>query len=136
MSEAGCAPPQRLCKGAVALKEARLRMCPFCSRRSHDAWIDNGHAIAFADAYPVTEGHTLVVLRKHVSSIYRLTAEEQAAAWSLVAEVRERLLTGLKPDAFNIGLNDGLAAGQTIEHAHVHIIPRRERDLADPRGGI
>jgi len=65
-----------------------------------------------------------------------LTAEEQAAAWSLVAEVRERLLTGLKPDAFNIGLNDGLAAGQTIEHAHVHIIPRRERDLADPRGGI
>jgi diadenosine tetraphosphate (Ap4A) HIT family hydrolase len=84
----------------------------------------------------LTEGHTLVIPRKHVSSIYELTAEEQSAIWSLVAEVRERLLTGLKPDAFNIGLNDGLAAGQTVEHAHVHVIPRRKGDVPDPRGGI
>jgi diadenosine tetraphosphate (Ap4A) HIT family hydrolase len=53
-----------------------------------------------------------------------------------VAEVRERLLTGLKPDAFNIGVSDGLVAGQTIEHAHVHIIPTRKGDVPDPRGGI
>lgn len=50
--------------------------------------------------------------------------------------MRERLLTGMKPDAFNIGVNDGLAAGQTVEHAHVHIIPRRKGDVPDPRGGI
>jgi diadenosine tetraphosphate (Ap4A) HIT family hydrolase len=56
--------------------------------------------------------------------------------WELVAEVRERLLVGLKPDAFNIRVNDGLAAGQTVEHAHVHIIPRRKGDVTDPRGGI
>jgi diadenosine tetraphosphate (Ap4A) HIT family hydrolase len=90
----------------------------------------------FADAYPVSQGHTLVIPRKHVSSIYGLTTEEQSAIWSLVAEVRNRLLTGLKPDGFNIGVNDGLAPGQTVEHAHVHIIPRRKGDVADPRGGI
>ncbi len=53
-----------------------------------------------------------------------------------MAEVRERLLTGLKPDAFNIGVNDGLAAGQTVEHAHAHVIPRHKGDVSDPRGGI
>jgi len=110
--------------------------CPFCSLDPSREWIENEHAIAFADAYPVTDGHTLVIPRKHVASIYELNADEQAAVWSLVAQVRERLLTGMKPDAFNIGVNDGLAAGQTVEHAHVHVIPRRKGDVTDPRGGI
>jgi diadenosine tetraphosphate (Ap4A) HIT family hydrolase len=111
-------------------------LCPFCSLDPGRKWIETEHAIAFADAYPVSDGHTLVIPRKHVSSIYELTADEQSAVWSLVADVRNRLLTGLKPDAFNIGVNDGVAAGQTIEHAHVHVIPRRKGDVADPRGGI
>jgi diadenosine tetraphosphate (Ap4A) HIT family hydrolase len=84
----------------------------------------------------VTEGHTLVVPRKHVTTIYELAAAERKAIWALVAEVRKRLLTCLKPDGFNIGFNDGLAAGQTVEHAHVHVIPRRAGDVPDPRGGI
>jgi diadenosine tetraphosphate (Ap4A) HIT family hydrolase len=54
----------------------------------------------------------------------------------LVGEVRQRLLTDLRPDGFNIGFNDGLAAGQTVAHAHIHIIPRRTGDVSDPRGGI
>ena len=111
-------------------------MCPFCSLDSTLIWMENEHAIAFADAHPVSEGHSLVIPRKHVGSIYELSAKEQSAIWDLVAEVRERLLTGLKPDAFNIGVNDGLAAGQTVEHAHVHVIPRRKGDVPDPRGGI
>lgn len=110
--------------------------CPFCSLDPGQKWIETEDAIAFADAYPVSDGHTLVIPRKHVSSIYELTAEAQLAVWSLVTEVRNRLLTGLKPDGFNIGVNDGVAAGQTVEHAHVHIIPRRKGDVADPRGGI
>ena len=69
--------------------------CPFCSLDSSREWIENEHAIAFADAYPVTDGHTLVIPRKHVGSIYELNAEEQAAVWSLIAEVRGRLLTGM-----------------------------------------
>ena len=78
----------------------------------------------------------LVVPRKHVRSIYELPAGEQASIWQLVGEVRVKLLAELKPDGFNIGLNDGLAAGQTIMHAHVHIIPRRNGDVPDPRGGV
>jgi diadenosine tetraphosphate (Ap4A) HIT family hydrolase len=78
----------------------------------------------------------LVVPRKHVSTIYELTTAEQKDIWDLVGEVRQRLLTGLKPDGFNIGFNDGLAAGQTVMHAHIHVIPRRNGDVPDPRGGI
>lgn len=116
--------------------KTEMKPCPFCTLAADRRWIEHAEAIAFPDAYPVTDGHTLVIPRKHVGSIYELTAEAQSAVWSLVAEVRTRLLTGLKPDAFNIGLNDGLAAGQTVEHAHVHIIPRRKGDVPDPRGGI
>ena len=111
-------------------------ICVFCSLDPSRKWIANEHALALPDAYPVTNGHTLVIPLKHVASIYELTADEQAAVWALVTEVRARMLTGLKPDGFNIGVNDGMAAGQTIEHAHVHIIPRRTGDVPDPRGGI
>ncbi len=98
--------------------------------------IQNEHAIAFPDAYPVAEGHTLVAPRKHAASIYELSAQEQKSIWELVSEVRQRLMATLNPDGFNIGFNDGLAAGQTVSHAHVHVIPRRNGDVADPRGGI
>ena len=84
----------------------------------------------------MSEGHTLVVPTRHVISIYELTVTEQNVIWELVSEVRQRLLTDLKPDGFNIGLNDGLAAGQTVMHAHVHVIPRWSGDVPDPRGGI
>jgi diadenosine tetraphosphate (Ap4A) HIT family hydrolase len=110
--------------------------CPFCSLDPGRKWIENEDAIAFPDGYPLSDGHTLVIPRKHVFSIYELTADEQAAIWALVADIRQQLISSLKPDAFNIGVNDGLAAGQTIDHAHVHIIPRRKGDVADPRGGI
>ena len=94
------------------------------------------HALVIKDTFPVTESHTLVVPRKHVRTIYERTLTEQIAVWKLVGEVRERLLTACKPDGFNIGYNDGQAAGQTVRHAHVHVIPRRTGDVVDPRGGI
>src|SRR5436305_599130 len=97
--------------------------CPFCAVGQRK-WLENDAAIAFPDAYPLAEGHTLVVPRMHVSSLYELNTEQQSSVWDLVAEVRQRLLVGLKPDAFNIGVNDGVAAGQTVDHAHVHVIPR------------
>ena len=109
--------------------------CPFCAVGQRK-WLENDAAIAFPDAYPLAEGHTLVVPRMHVSSLYELNTEQQSSVWDLVAEVRQRLLVGLKPDAFNIGVNDGVAAGQTVDHAHVHVIPRWQGDVADPRGGI
>ncbi len=110
--------------------------CPFCSLDSNRMWIQNEHSIAFADGHPVTDGHALVIPRQHVGSMYGLRADQQAAVWDLVTEVRRRLLIGMKPDGFNIVVNDGLAAGQTVDHAHVHVIPRYTGDVPDPQGGI
>jgi diadenosine tetraphosphate (Ap4A) HIT family hydrolase len=92
--------------------------------------------VAFSDAFPVAEGHTLVLPRRHVASLFDLPDEELAAIWRLVAEVRQKLAAELNPDGFTVGVNDGAAAGQTVPHAHVHVIPRRAGDVADPRGGV
>lgn len=98
--------------------------------------MENGHAVAFLDAFPVSPGHTLVIPRRCCACLFDLPEEERAAVWALVAAVRPLLAERFHPDAFNIGLNDGPAAGQTIPHAHVHIIPRYAGDCPDPRGGI
>ena len=110
--------------------------CPFCHIENSHIHLENDFAVAFPDAFPIAEGHTLVVPKRHVASLFDLTEEEQAALWRLVAMVRTKLLAELKPDGFNIGVNDGPAAGQTVMHAHVHVIPRRTGDVADPRGGV
>jgi diadenosine tetraphosphate (Ap4A) HIT family hydrolase len=110
--------------------------CPFCRLETHRIRLESEFAGAFPDRFPVTQGHTLVIPKRHVASLFELPDEEQAAVWRLVAHVRALLLAEFKPDGFNVGLNDGTAAGQTVSHAHVHVIPRRHGDVADPRGGV
>ena len=110
--------------------------CPFCHLEKPRLLLENDFAAAFLDAFPVAEGHTLVVPKRHVASLFDLPEDEQAAVWKLVALVRGKLMAELKPDGFNVGVNDGPAAGQTVMHAHVHVIPRRQGDAADPRGGV
>jgi diadenosine tetraphosphate (Ap4A) HIT family hydrolase len=110
--------------------------CPFCEPDEDRVWLENSVGLVLWDAFPVTRGHTLVVPRRHVDSIYELTADEQSAMWGLVADARQRLTADLHPDGFNIGVNDGPEAGQTVTHAHVHVIPRYQGDVTDPRGGI
>lgn len=111
--------------------------CPFCTiiaeAKHREA---NDHAVALPDAYPVSHGHTLVVPRRHVESLSRLADSERGAVWALVEAARARLAAEERPDGFNIGINDGAAAGQTVPHAHVHVIPRYVGDVPDPRGGI
>ena len=96
----------------------------------------NELAVAFPDAYPVSPGHMLIVLRRHIPDLFQLTTEEQAAVWSLVAPVRQHIEKHHSPDGYNLGINVGSAAGQTVAHAHFHVIPRYAGDIADPRGGI
>ena len=110
--------------------------CPFCAAKPDVVLAENSTALAIPDAYPVTEGHSLVIPRKHVASIYHLSQAEQSEIWTLVAAVRTVLMNQFSVESFNIGFNDGQEAGQTVMHAHVHIVPRRIGDVADPRGGI
>jgi diadenosine tetraphosphate (Ap4A) HIT family hydrolase len=113
-----------------------LSRCPFCHADASRIRLTNEFATAIPDGYPVVDGHTLVAPMRHVASLFDLTADEQAAVWCLVAQVRTGLTDALRPDGFTIGVNDGAAAGQTVPHAHVHVIPRWTGDVPDPRGGV
>lgn len=110
--------------------------CPFCYLDKARIVGDSEIAVAVLDGFPITAGHTLVIPKRHVTSVFDLSEEEQAAVWKAVAQVRARLMDELRPDGFNVGINDGTSAGQTVMHAHVHVIPRRHGDVADPRGGV
>jgi diadenosine tetraphosphate (Ap4A) HIT family hydrolase len=94
------------------------------------------HAISVLDAYPVSPGHTLVVTRRHVASPFELTAVEIDEVAQLVHSARDRLDRTLHPSGYNVGINVGEDAGQTVMHVHVHLIPRYPDDTADPAGGV
>lgn len=110
--------------------------CPFCRLDPAEILLENDHAVVFYDRFPVTPGHALVVPKRHITSFFETTAEERGALMELVGRVREHLLAERAPDAFNIGINDGVAAGQTVMHLHIHLIPRYLGDTEDPRGGV
>ncbi len=110
--------------------------CPFCAAESERVRLESDVGRALRDLFPVTDGHTLVVPRRHVSSIFQLSPEEQGQLWELTRCARELLQAELRPDGFTIGLSEGMAAGQSVPHAHIHVIPRRHGDVPDPTGGI
>ena len=108
--------------------------CPFCNVRVPIL----GNALAFVifDKYPVNPGHALIVPRRHVGSYFDTTPEERAAMLELLFAAKERTDRQLEPDGYNIGVNVGEAAGQTVGHVHMHLIPRFHGDVANPRGGV
>lgn len=110
--------------------------CPFCSPEPSRVVVANSLAVVIRDAFPVSPGHTLIVPRRHIASAAEATSGEFAAIWALLMEARAGIERELKPDGFNIGINDGRAAGQTVMHLHVHLIPRYAGDSPDPRGGL
>ena len=111
--------------------------CPFCIRIVHSQVIfENELAVAIYDGYPVSRGHALIVPRRHIADLLALTEEEQTAIWALVAPARKNIERDHSPDGYNIGVNIGAAGGQTVPHAHLHVIPRYSGDVQDPRGGI
>jgi diadenosine tetraphosphate (Ap4A) HIT family hydrolase len=112
--------------------------CPFCTRIADrdDLYGATEFAVAFPDGFPVSEGHTLVVPKRHVSRPEQLERAEWAGLFDLVREVTNELASLPGVEGVNIGVNSGEAAGQTIGHAHVHVIPRRPGDVEDPRGGV
>lgn len=111
--------------------------CIFCGERARaDALAENDLALAFSAGFPVSPGHALIVPRRHEPDFFSLSAEEQAAMIALVNPVRTVLDRQFRPDGYNLGVNAGKAAGQTIMHTHLHVIPRYVGDVAEPRGGV
>ena len=110
--------------------------CPFCTLPGDRVVLDNELALALRDGFPVSLGHTLIIPRRHVASIFDTTPEEQAAMLRLLKLAKVDLDHQFRPAGYNVGINDGCAAGQTVSHLHVHLIPRYEGDRDDPRGGV
>jgi len=108
--------------------------CPFCCHE--DAVLRNELAYARWDVYPVSPGHLLVIPHRHVADYFELSEEEKAAIWQLIDQARDLLREGNSPDGFNVGFNSGAPAGQTVFHAHVHLIPRYVGDSENPQGGV
>ena len=109
--------------------------CLFCK----DArGVSRGNELAYSarDSYAVSPGHTVVIPRRHVASFFDLTPEEIQACMALITEERSLLDAEFKPDGYNIGVNIGPAAGQSIFHVHIHIIPRYQGDVENPQGGV
>ena len=109
--------------------------CAFC-RNDRFQLAETKLSLAFFDSFPVSKGHALVVPRRHVCTIWELSAEEYVDAFNLVREVKELIQARFEPQGINVGVNCGQAAGQTVFHAHIHIIPRYTGDVPYPRGGI
>ncbi len=110
--------------------------CPFCHLEVRDILIENRLALAFYDRFPVSPGHTLIIPKRHVASFFDLEIEEHKQIRELGRECRDILQRQFHPDGFNIGINIGKSAGQTVFHCHIHLIPRYLGDVANPRGGV
>ena len=110
--------------------------CPFCNAAPSRVLHATPLALALTDSYPVNPGHALIVPRRHVASWFDVDADERREMLALLDEARAAIGRTHHPGGFNIGINDGAAAGQTVPHVHIHLIPRYEGDVSDPRGGV
>ena len=108
--------------------------CPFCGNPKKV--IQNELAFAHYDSYPVNPGHCLVITHRHIAGYFDATAEEKAAIWALVDEMKAIIDGEFQPDGFNVGINIGGSAGQSIPHLHIHMIPRYKGDIENPQGGV
>ncbi len=110
--------------------------CPFCTLPPARIVKENGLAVLIRDAYPVSPGHSLVIPRRHIGSWFEASPEEGSALLELLEDAKTMADAEHHPDSYNIGINDGPAAGQTVPHLHMHLIPRFRGDVPDPRGGV
>ena len=115
---------------------SEAKPCPFCPPKEREILATHPLGFAVRDSFPLTRGHSLVIPRRHVASFFELTAEERLAILELLDRAKSMIDGECKPSAYNIGINDGAAAGQTVMHLHMHLIPRYEGDADDPRGGV
>lgn len=112
-------------------------ICPFCEPDlERTILLETERAFGLLDKFPVSNGHTLIIPKRHCEDYFDLSIEEQSACWELLSEVKKLLVDQFNPDGFNVGINVGEAAGQTVGHVHIHLIPRYKGDVEEPRGGV
>ena len=112
------------------------KRCPFCRVATERIVLRNASGVLVRDGYPVSEGHSLVIPYRHTGSFFDLTEAERTDLLALLDQAKLEQDALHQPDGYNIGINDGVAAGQTVPHLHIHLIPRYHGDLPDPRGGV
>ena len=113
--------------------------CAFCqiiNNKKQRILAQNTLAFAIRDGYPVSAGHSLIIPCRHAGSFFEISSDERMALFELLDKVKIEIDKQYSPDAYNIGINDGMEAGQTLQHLHIHLIPRYQGDIDDPRGGI
>lgn len=110
--------------------------CIFCNIDEKRIIAENEGAFAFYDGFPVSQGHILVIPKKHFSNYFEADQKTKDELWKLIDECKEIVDKKLNPDGYNIGINCGEAAGQTVMHLHIHLIPRYKGDIENPRGGV
>ena len=110
--------------------------CPFCTLSQERIIDSNEMGFVIRDGFPISPGHTLIIPKRHVGSFFEISQEERDALLDLLDQAKKVIDAELSPDSFNIGINDGPAAGQTVPHLHIHLIPRFKGDQEDPRGGV
>lgn len=110
--------------------------CAFCTLPSARVIDENATALVIRDGYPVSPGHTLLIPKRHMGSFFDLSAQERGDLLNLLDRAKLVLDTEFQSTGYNIGVNDGPTAGQTVPHLHVHLIPRFGGDVPDPRGGV
>lgn len=112
------------------------KKCPFCNI-SQDKYVEETDLVyAKRDIYPVSEGHTLVIPKRHIKNFFETTLEERIDLIDVLENAKSALQEEFSPDGFNIGVNEGAAGGQTVMHLHIHLIPRYEGDMKEPQGGV
>ncbi len=109
--------------------------CLFCDFQGQTTF-ENEFIIVVFDAYPVSPGHSLIISKRHIPSFFQISDIELINLKLGINEAKDQLDNQFRPDGYNIGINDGEAAGQTIKHLHIHLIPMYKGDSPDPRGGI
>lgn len=115
------------------------KYCLFCDRNNpeeHTIIDENDLFYARWDNFPVSDGHAEIVPKRHIKSLFELTNNELIQLFDLLKKIKDIIQNEHNPDAFNIGVNEGEEAGRTVNHLHVHIIPRYKGDVENPRGGI
>ena len=110
--------------------------CEFQKEENIKRIIDNRYFYSMYDYNPVSRGHCLIVPKRHIESFFELEKHELESMYELIKETRELIKKKYNPDGFNIGVNNGKAAGQTVFHLHIHLIPRYNGDVENPVGGV